>query len=59
MIGQTSMTEQYNLLNKGVDIIVGTPGRLSDLMKKQAIPLYEMQMFCLDEADEMLELGFR
>ena len=59
LIGQTPFGPQLNLLEQGVDIIVATPGRLKDHMEKMRIQLHEMQMFCLDEADEMLEIGFR
>lgn len=45
-------------LKRGVDIIVGTPGRLIDLMKQKHLDLSQIQTVVLDEADEMLDLGF-
>jgi superfamily II DNA/RNA helicase len=45
-------------LTAGVDIVVGTPGRLLDLQKQGHLDLGEVQMLVLDEADEMLDLGF-
>jgi ATP-dependent RNA helicase DeaD len=49
---------QINRLKKGVDIVVGTPGRLLDLINKKALDLSEVQTVVLDEADEMLSMGF-
>ncbi|MBN2556239.1 MAG: DEAD/DEAH box helicase [Anaerolineales bacterium] len=49
---------QITRLKKGVDIVVGTPGRLLDLIKKNAIDLSEVSTVVLDEADEMLSMGF-
>ncbi len=49
---------QINRLRKGVDVVVGTPGRLLDLLKKKALDLSQVQTVVLDEADEMLSMGF-
>jgi ATP-dependent RNA helicase RhlE len=46
------------LLNKGVDIIVATPGRLLDLINQKLCSLEEIKYFVLDEADRMLDMGF-
>lgn len=52
--GGTSISEQIRAIEKGVAIIVATPGRLIDLMEKEAINLSELKAVCLDEADTML-----
>eukprot|EP01129_Flabellula_baltica_P010832 TRINITY_DN462_c0_g1_i2.p1 TRINITY_DN462_c0_g1~~TRINITY_DN462_c0_g1_i2.p1 ORF type:complete len:520 (-),score=156.37 TRINITY_DN462_c0_g1_i2:43-1602(-) len=48
-----------NKLRRGVDIVVGTPGRIIDLMEKGTLNLDYIKYFILDEADEMLNMGFR
>ena len=50
--------EQIKQLNKGVDVIIGTPGRLIDLHKRGNLQLDRVAILVLDEADEMLDLGF-
>lgn len=45
-------------LNYGVDVAVGTPGRIVDLMKRGALNLSKVQFVVLDEADQMLQVGF-
>jgi superfamily II DNA/RNA helicase len=45
-------------LKRGVDIVVGTPGRMIDLMQRGALDLSEVQFSILDEADQMLSVGF-
>ncbi|MFR9878159.1 DEAD/DEAH box helicase [Corynebacterium striatum] len=50
--------EQIKLLEKGVDVIVGTPGRLLDLAQQGHLQLDHVAILVLDEADEMLDLGF-
>ena len=42
-----------------MDIIVATPGRLVDLLKREVIKMKSMQVLCFDEADEMLKMGFQ
>ena len=49
---------QINGLRRGVDIVIATPGRLEDLIAKNAISLEAIEFFILDEADHMLDLGF-
>jgi ATP-dependent RNA helicase DeaD len=49
---------QISRLNKGVDIVVATPGRLLDLLERNAINLRMVKTVVLDEADEMLKMGF-
>jgi ATP-dependent RNA helicase DeaD len=49
---------QINALNRGVDIVVGTPGRLMDLMEKDILDISQVRTVVLDEADEMLSMGF-
>lgn len=53
------MGDQIRILSRGADIIVGTPGRLIDFMKNGHIKLRGLQCICLDEADEMLNIGFK
>ncbi len=50
--------EQITKLNKGADVIIGTPGRLIDLHKRGNLQLDRVAVLVLDEADEMLDLGF-
>jgi ATP-dependent RNA helicase DeaD len=56
--GGQSIEIQMRRLKKGVDIIVGTPGRLLDLMRRGYIKLDRVSIAVLDEADEMLNMGF-
>ena len=56
--GGTSIVNQINALRKGVQIIVATPGRLIDLMNRGVAKLDEVHNVVLDEADEMLNMGF-
>src|SRR5512147_1538818 len=49
---------QISRLNRGVDIVVGTPGRLLDLIERKALNLQHIRTLVLDEADEMLNMGF-
>jgi superfamily II DNA/RNA helicase len=49
---------QLNALAQGVEIVVGTPGRLLDLVHRRALDLTRVKVLVLDEADEMLDLGF-
>ena len=56
--GGTGYDEQLDTLEKGIDIAVGTPGRLLDLADRGALDLSRVQVLVLDEADEMLDLGF-
>ena len=56
--GGTGYDEQLDTLEKGIDIAVDTPGRLLDLADRGALDLSRVQVLVLDEADEMLDLGF-
>jgi ATP-dependent RNA helicase DeaD len=56
--GGQSIGIQYNQLRKGVQIVVATPGRLIDHIKRGSISLDEVKFAVLDEADRMLDMGF-
>ena len=56
--GGTDLEKQARTLQSGVDIIVGTPGRVMDMTERGHIDLANPTMFCLDEADRMLDMGF-
>lgn len=56
--GGTPISRQMNSLDHGVDVVVGTPGRIIDLIKRGALNLSEVQFVVLDEADQMLAVGF-
>ncbi|MFF9656617.1 DEAD/DEAH box helicase [Streptomyces griseoluteus] len=56
--GGRAYEPQVEALNKGVDIVVGTPGRLLDLAGQKKLDLSHVKCLVLDEADEMLDLGF-
>lgn len=56
--GGTGYDEQLKALDSGIDVAVGTPGRLLDLMQRKVLDLSKVQVLVLDEADEMLDLGF-
>lgn len=57
--GGTDIVRQIKEIKKGAQIIVATPGRLVDLTKRKAIVLREIDWVVLDEADEMLNMGFK
>ncbi|MFZ9731236.1 MAG: DEAD/DEAH box helicase [Ilumatobacteraceae bacterium] len=57
--GGTSIGMQIRDLKRGVQIIVATPGRLIDLIERKAINLEQIEYVVLDEADEMLNMGFQ
>jgi ATP-dependent RNA helicase RhlE len=57
-IGGVSMGPQIRQLAHGVDVLVATPGRLLDLAKSRAVVLDKVEVFVLDEADRMLDMGF-
>lgn len=56
--GGTSINDQIYKLRKGIDIVVGTPGRLKDLMSRGGLDLSKVSEVVLDEADRMLDMGF-
>lgn len=57
--GGSSIQNQISALRQGVQVIVGTPGRLNDLIDRNVLRLSEVGIAVLDEADEMLNMGFR
>ena len=57
--GGTDMRGDMRTLRRGVDVAVGTPGRLVDLIQRKTLDLSAIEVVVLDEADEMLDLGFR
>lgn len=57
--GGTPISRQMRQLDYGVDIAVGTPGRLIDLLNRGSLNLSEVQFVVLDEADQMLQVGFQ
>lgn len=58
VVGGSSMHAQIKALGQGTDVLVATPGRLLDLVKRQAVRLDSAKFLVLDEADQMLDLGF-
>ncbi len=58
IVGGVSQMHQERALRHGVDIVVATPGRLVDLMNQNVIDLSAIEVFILDEADRMFDLGF-
>jgi ATP-dependent RNA helicase DeaD len=57
--GGQHIDRQINELRKGVNIVIGTPGRIMDHMRRNTLRLNKIKMVVLDEADEMLNMGFR
>lgn len=58
VVGGQSINRQINALSRGTDILVATPGRLIDLMDRGAVDLSTVRNLVLDEADQMLDMGF-
>ncbi|WP_046469601.1 DEAD/DEAH box helicase, partial [Allosalinactinospora lopnorensis] len=58
VVGGSSYTRQINELRRGVDVLVATPGRLSDLIEQGACELDDVALTVLDEADQMCDMGF-
>jgi superfamily II DNA/RNA helicase len=56
--GGLSYTTQINALNRGVDLLIATPGRLKDLVEREAVILDAIEIAVLDEADHMADMGF-
>ena len=56
--GGLSYTTQINALNRGVDLLIATPGRLKDLIEREAVQLGDIEIAVLDEADHMADMGF-
>ncbi|MHA6347349.1 DEAD/DEAH box helicase, partial [Roseivivax sp. CAU 1761] len=58
VVGGQSINRQIGVLGRGTDILVATPGRLIDLMERGAVDLGQVRTLVLDEADQMLDMGF-
>jgi ATP-dependent RNA helicase RhlE len=58
VFGGVPIGKQIRALSQGVDVLVATPGRLLDLIDQRALSLRSVEIFVLDEADQMLDLGF-
>jgi len=58
-VGGTLVKEDMAILRKGAQIVVGTPGRVNDMINRNALRLEKLRIFILDEADEMLSRGFK
>jgi len=58
LVGGESMGDQTKLLDKGVDVLIATPGRLLDLFGRGSILLNDIKILVIDEADRMLDMGF-
>ncbi|KAL4563809.1 hypothetical protein LXL04_027855 [Taraxacum kok-saghyz] len=58
-VGGTSVREDQRILSAGVHVVVGTPGRVFDMLRRQSLRSDYIKMFVLDEADEMLSRGFK
>ncbi|PHT79296.1 Eukaryotic initiation factor 4A-8 [Capsicum annuum] len=58
-VGGTSVREDQRILTAGVHVVVGTPGRVFDMLRRQSLRPDCLRMFVLDEADEMLSRGFK
>jgi translation initiation factor 4A len=57
-IGGTKVSDDIEILRRGVHIVVGTPGRVFDMIERRALDVRNVKLFILDEADEMLSRGF-
>lgn len=58
IIGGTSFTDQMKLLDRGVDVLIATPGRLLDQFERGNVMLTGVDIFVIDEADRMMDMGF-
>ncbi len=58
VVGGASLNRQSDRLARGCDVLVATPGRLIDLLERHALTLGQVQVLVLDEADQMLDMGF-
>ena len=58
LYGGAPMHQQVRALQRGVDVVVGTPGRVLDHIRRETLKLAGLQILVLDEADEMLDMGF-
>jgi len=58
-VGGTTIKDDVQKLKSGVHVVVGTPGRVNDMIVRRILKLQEVRLFILDEADEMLSRGFK
>ena len=58
-IGGTGLRKDIRTLEEGAPVVVGTPGRIHDMMNRGVLQTAAIKMFVMDEADEMLSLGFK
>jgi superfamily II DNA/RNA helicase len=58
IIGGESLTDQRDLLARGVDVLIATPGRLLDVFERGGVLLHDTRILVIDEADRMLDMGF-
>mmetsp|Transcript_22771 Transcript_22771/g.29060 ORF Transcript_22771/g.29060 Transcript_22771/m.29060 type:complete len:422 (+) Transcript_22771:146-1411(+) len=58
-VGGTAVRDDIRTLQEGVHIVVGTPGRVYDMVNRRALSMDQVKLFILDEADEMLSRGFK
>ena len=58
LIGGQSLDDQAKLLNKGVDVLIATPGRLIDMFERGFLLLNDVKILVIDESDRMLDMGF-
>jgi ATP-dependent RNA helicase RhlE len=58
ILGGVSQKKQVNILRRGVDVLVATPGRLLDLIQQKHLRLNSVETFIIDEADRMFDMGF-
>jgi ATP-dependent RNA helicase RhlE len=58
VVGGQSLNRQVHIMARGTDILVATPGRLIDLIERKAVHLNQTRQLVLDEADQMLDMGF-
>ena len=58
LIGGESMGDQKDVLNRGVDVLIATPGRLIDMFERGGMMLTDAKILVIDEADRMLDMGF-
>jgi translation initiation factor 4A len=58
-VGGTAVRDDMRILQDGVHVVVGTPGRVYDMIQRRALNVSQVELFILDEADEMLGRGFK
>ena len=58
VVGGKSAEEQSSIISSGVEVIIGTPGRIEDCLSRRTLVLNQCYFVVLDEADKMFEMGF-